>query len=115
MSSEFYGYVEGQAGEVTRRGSKSSGFRAWAQDGTSRVVVYLDHNEMSQDNFAEIVIDGSTLNYAAGSGLFVAKIDLCIMDYSRDPQVINAVKRASIAMQKASNRARKLAGKPALS
>ena len=52
--SHFYGTIEGQAGEATRRGSKSSGLSIYAAgwDGAIHVRLYeldgKDHFEISQ-------------------------------------------------------------------
>lgn len=107
--SHFYGRIEGQAGEATRTGSVRSGYAAWAQNGTGRVAVDLDH--VRGRDRASIVIDSSTRHYGPGRTLtLISGLDLsAIVEHSDDPGVRRHVDRARKALEAADTRARKLA------
>jgi hypothetical protein len=45
--SHFYGGIRGDRGEATRRGRKSSGYRAYAASWQGAIEVHLGHNEQT--------------------------------------------------------------------
>ena len=53
--AHFYGFIEGQAGSATRMGSKRSGYRAWAQNSTSRVAVDFQYAESRERDLGSLM------------------------------------------------------------
>lgn len=113
MASQFYGLIQGQAGEATRKGSKRSGYRAWAQNGTGRIAIDLWHSDADDVDYADITIDSSTINYGWTHAIRLAGgIDLsALANHSGDPQIQRHLDRARKAINQASARATKLAEK----
>lgn len=107
--SHFYGRIEGSRGEVVGAGTAGSGYRAWAQNYTGRVVVDLVHSTNGRD-YAEVRVDASTLNYGGGGALVLGRVDLsALVDQAGDPGVRRHIERARAALEAANARACKLA------
>jgi hypothetical protein len=67
--AHFYGFIQGQAGDATRMGSKNSGYSAWAQSHEGRIRVELRHNDYGETerDEATISIEGGYSAYSVGT------------------------------------------------
>lgn len=63
--AHFYGFIQGQAGDATRMGSKRSGYSAWAQSHQGRIRVELRHND-----YGEIERDEATVSIEGGHSAY---------------------------------------------
>lgn len=63
--AHFYGFIQGQAGDATRMGSKRSGYSAWAQSHQGRIRVELRHND-----YNEVERDEATISIEGGHSAY---------------------------------------------
>ena len=67
--SEFYGYLQGNHGEITRGGSKKSGIRAQLQSWRNVVIASLerDPDDLDGPDIVQIIVrkknSGETLSF----------------------------------------------------
>lgn len=103
--AHFYGFIEGQAGEATRMGSKRSGYRAWAQNTTARVQAIFHHNPHTERDEVDVTIDASTQNYGGSGRIHLAhRVDIDALfnaSAAQDHRTMVQLKKASDAIQKA--------------
>ena len=92
--SHFYSGIQGQAGEATRRGSKSSGISAYVQSWGARMSVDM-HSDMNDVDYAEFRLHGGPSNYSAGTLALVFNDVESVVDAlgSGDPKIRKIVER----------------------
>lgn len=95
-------------------GSKDSGYRAWAQNMQSRVIIDLWHNKHFGRDFVDVEIDSSTMNYGAPGRIRLlqnADIDALLMACEADPATQKHLNAAKQALKKADEAAIKFQAK----
>lgn len=102
--------MQGSRGEASHAGTKNSGFRAWAQNMQSRVVVDLWHNEHFGRDFVDVEVDSSTMNYGAPGRIRLlqsADINALLLACEADPSTKKHLNAARQSLEKADEAARK--------
>jgi hypothetical protein len=94
--AEFYGGVEGNRGPATRMGSRSSGFRAYAQSNNSRITVdYGHHTPQGEEGrtIAHFTIGGGWSTYYRGGTISFHPDEVAEALDTRDPKILAIWKR----------------------